>query len=133
MRMLALVTIAFVAACGSSSEPVDGPTPYGATVEAPPPNDNTPPSTNPVGEDPKKDPPAPPVTGTAHSLKDNRDRLIDTLATRKSKTRCALWTSLTPTQKGVFLTISDLLGKRSFMTTASDQVTGLDHIASVYE
>src|SRR5688572_23996771 len=56
----------------------------------------------------------------AHALKDNRDRLIDTLAKRKTKERCALWSALSATQKGVFLTISDLLGKRSFLTTGPE-------------
>ncbi len=134
MRVLAFLAIALVA-CGSSSspEPAPSPTPYGATVDAPPEDDAPPPpsTTTPPGEDPKKDPTA--QSSGAHSLKDNRDRLIDTLAKQKSKTRCDLWTSLSATQKGVFLTISDLLGKRSVMTTLADEVTALDHIVAVYE
>jgi hypothetical protein len=95
-------------------------------------------------------PPAPPPTSQTKSdplpstatLRDNRDRLIDTLAVRKSSTRCPLWTSLTATQKGVFLTITDLLGKRSFLTndpaggaprSGVDLETALDHVTKVYE
>lgn len=87
-------------------------------------------------------PPPPPASGIPATLRDNRDRLVDTLAARKSTTRCALWTSLTETQKGVFLTITDLLGKRSFLTndppngakrSGSDLETALDHVISVYE
>jgi hypothetical protein len=76
------------------------------------------------------------------TLAANRDRLIDTLAVRKTTTRCPLWTQLTATQKGVFLTITDLLGKRSFMTadppagtarTGADLEQALDHVTKVYE
>lgn len=74
------------------------------------------------------------------SLKDNRDRLIDTLARQRSTTRCPLWASLSATQRGVFLTITDLLGKRSFVTndppgarTGADLETALDHVEHLYE
>lgn len=67
------------------------------------------------------------------SLQDNRDRLIDTLAAVKGTTRCPLWKSLTPTQQGVFLTITDLLGKRSFMGASPSTGTALVHVTKVYE
>jgi uncharacterized protein (TIGR03437 family) len=57
------------------------------------------------------------VTGHGASLKVNRDKLLDTYATRiGAANRCVAWNSMTPSQKGVFLTITDLLGKRSFLT-----------------
>jgi hypothetical protein len=83
-----------------------------------------------------------PGTATPATLRDNRDRLVDTLATRKNTTRCPLWISLTATQKGVFLTITDLLGKRSFLTnnpaggakrSGADLEMALDHVTKVYE
>ena len=67
------------------------------------------------------------------TLKDNRDRLIDTLAVVKGTTRCPLWKALTPTQKGVFLTITDLLGKRTFMGASPSTGTALVHVTKVYE
>jgi len=57
------------------------------------------------------------VTVQGASLKVNRDKLLDTYATRiGAANRCVAWNSMTPSQKGVFLTITDLLGKRSFIT-----------------
>ena len=70
-------------------------------------------------------------TTQPRSLRDNRDRLLDSYAARKSLARCAAWSGLTATQKGVFLTITDLLGKRSFMSTTSTE-TALDHVTLVY-
>ncbi len=67
------------------------------------------------------------------SLKDNRDRLLDTLAVVKSTTRCPLWKALTPTQRGVFLTITDLLGKRSYMGKSPSSGMALPHVTKVYE
>jgi uncharacterized protein (TIGR03437 family) len=56
------------------------------------------------------------VTGQGASLKVNRDKLLDTYAARiGAANRCVAWNLMTPSQKGVFLTITDLLGKRSFM------------------
>lgn len=71
--------------------------------------------------------------GSSITLKDNRDRLIDTLAVVKGTTRCPLWKALTPTQKGVFLTITDLLGKRTFMGASPSSGTALVHVTKVYE
>lgn len=71
--------------------------------------------------------------GPSITLKDNRDRLIDTLAVVKGTTRCPLWKALTPTQKGVFLTITDLLGKRTFMGASPSTGTALPHVTKVYE
>jgi hypothetical protein len=51
----------------------------------------------------------------AANLTANRDRLIDTYAARLGTNRCAAWNGMTTSQKGVFLTISDLLGKRSWL------------------
>ncbi|HQU83267.1 MAG TPA: hypothetical protein PKY59_09095 [Pyrinomonadaceae bacterium] len=51
------------------------------------------------------------------SLKTNRDRLMNTYAQRYGYTNGAhAWSYLSPSQKGVFLTITDLLGRRTFMT-----------------
>lgn len=55
---------------------------------------------------------------SAASLQQNRDRLLDTYAQRLNKTRCQTWIDMTQVQKGVFLTITDLLGKRSFLYNA---------------
>jgi uncharacterized protein (TIGR03437 family) len=60
------------------------------------------------------------VTGQGASFKVNRDKLLESYATRiGAPNRCVAWNSMTPSQKGVFLTITDLLGKRSFMTNRS--------------
>jgi hypothetical protein len=122
--------VGLVAACGGSSSVDDQPaanvppneTPSGSAVshaaEAGAEND--------AGVDASR-------ASSPHSLKENRDRLFDTLAKRKAKERCALWTALSATQKGVFLTISDLLGKRSLMTNDPTSGTALDHVVSIYE
>lgn len=50
------------------------------------------------------------------SLKTNRDRLLDTYALHTGKAnRQQAWNEMTTTQKGVFLTITDQLGRRTFM------------------
>lgn len=50
------------------------------------------------------------------SLKTNRDRLLDYYASHTGQVnRYQAWNNLTTTQKGVFLTITDQLGRRTFM------------------
>lgn len=50
------------------------------------------------------------------SLKTNRDRLLDSYALRTGRAnRQQAWNEMTTVQKGVFLTITDLLGRRTFM------------------
>ncbi len=50
------------------------------------------------------------------SLKTNRDRLLDSYALHTGRmSRQQAWNEMTTTQKGVFLTITDLLGRRTFM------------------
>ncbi|MEQ1606981.1 MAG: hypothetical protein ABL999_19115 [Pyrinomonadaceae bacterium] len=50
------------------------------------------------------------------SLKINRDRLLsDYAADRGYPNGCAAWGAMTQSQKGVFLTITDLLGRRSMI------------------
>lgn len=134
----------FVAACGdepATKTPVsserttksgEGPLEPSAPANAPAPTSSV------------SDLPSGPAPATISSLTENRDRLLDTLAQRKSATRCSLWSSLTATQRGVFLTITDLLGRRSYMTNASgadstgrlskdDLAVALDHVTKVYE
>jgi hypothetical protein len=69
---------------------------------------------------------------TPATLSANRDRLLDTYASIHSEAdRCAAWAGFDDVQKGVFLTISDLLGKRTFMgSTRLD--TALDHVTKLY-
>ena len=50
------------------------------------------------------------------SLKTNRDRLLDSYAYEHGKgSRQRAWLDMTNSQKGVFLTITDLLGRRTLM------------------
>src|SRR5262249_20244244 len=50
------------------------------------------------------------------SLTAHRNRLLDTYATRiGAANRCVAWSGMTQSQQGVYLTITDLLGKRSYM------------------
>lgn len=50
------------------------------------------------------------------SLKTNRDRLLDSYAGHTGRAnRQQAWNEMTTVQKGVFLTITDLLGRRTFM------------------
>src|SRR5438552_14103567 len=50
------------------------------------------------------------------SLTTNRDRLLDSYASIQGLTNRQLaWNSMSPSQRGVFLTITDLLGRRSFL------------------
>lgn len=144
-----LALVLGVLACGETASPIPSPpdgTPAASHGSASPPpsgtndNGNTPPATSaPV----TPGSPAPPSTPSIPaSLHDNRDRLIDSLAAVKGVARCALWQSLTPTQRGVFLTITDLLGKRSYLTNpppngaprvGPDLEMALDHVTKVYE
>lgn len=128
------------AACGGESQPVGAAPPDAGVPGAPPPLADAAPTQAPVG-DAAPDAPAGPAPAP---LTANRDRLLDTLATHKgAATRCALWKGLTPTQAGVFLTVTDLLGKRSFMTNdppggakrtaAIELMTALDHVTKLYE
>lgn len=55
-------------------------------------------------------------TEAVASLKTNRDRLLDSYALQTGRAnRQQAWNEMTTTQKGVFLTITDLLGRRTFM------------------
>lgn len=50
------------------------------------------------------------------SLKTNRDRLLDSYALHTGRAnRQQAWNEMTIVQKGVFLTITDMLGRRTFM------------------
>jgi hypothetical protein len=50
------------------------------------------------------------------SLQTNRDRLLAQYASERGySSACEIWGNMTASQKGVFLTITDLLGRRSFM------------------
>lgn len=52
----------------------------------------------------------------AASLDDDRDRVLETYAGVKGVAdRCAAWSALNGTQKGIFLTHTDMLGNRSCM------------------
>lgn len=54
------------------------------------------------------------------SLKTNRDRLMHNYALTHGYANGAhAWSYMSPSQKGVFLTITDLLGRRTFMTPDS--------------
>lgn len=126
MRSLCLCLVVLASCAGSSSSsssfteegtdrtttsaPIDEPAPPAATASTA----SAPPSPSPAAP--------PPVT-----LRRHRDRLLDSLA-GTGKTRCALWAELTATQRGVFLTITDLLGQRSLLFGAS----ALDHVTKVY-
>lgn len=51
------------------------------------------------------------------TLQENRNRLLDGYATRIGATsRGDAWSRMTDTQKGVFLTITDMLGERAYLT-----------------
>jgi hypothetical protein len=61
------------------------------------------------------------------SLKINRDRLLDTYAAHTGRAdRYQAWNEMTNTQKGVFLTITDQLGRRTLMDP------NYNHTATVY-
>ncbi len=50
------------------------------------------------------------------SLKINRDRILTQYAYERGySSACQIWGTMTPSQQGVFLTITDLLGRRSYM------------------
>ena len=83
--VLAPMAVLLLAACGSVSEPVGAETPVTlrSAVESPP-------------------------GGLSESQ--NRDRLLDTLAEAHGRPdRCAEWNSMGPNQRGVFLTLTDLM------------------------
>lgn len=57
---------------------------------------------------------------TVVSLDHNRNRLLETLAMVKGyPDRCSLWSSFTASQRGIFLTHTDMLGSRSCMENSS--------------
>jgi hypothetical protein len=72
-------------------------------------------------------------------LVDSRDRLLDTYADAVGASRCQAWAGMTRDQRGVFLTITDLLGNRSWLTEepesgpreGDDLDTALDHVTRV--
>jgi hypothetical protein len=121
-----------LAACGLG---VEGEAPPAPVIERSPaapasPTADAPPA--PPGDPAAVAPPAPkPAT-----LRENRDRLLDTYAAHQSSARCPIWSSLSATQKGVFLTITDLLGHRSYVKAATPGTKGafmaLDHVTKVY-
>lgn len=50
------------------------------------------------------------------SLKTNRDRLLDSYAQQTGRAdRFQVWNEMSSSQRGVFLTVTDLLGRRTFM------------------
>jgi hypothetical protein len=71
------------------------------------------------------------TASTSSALGAARDRLLDLDAARLGVTRCARWEAMNTSERGVFLTITDLLGPRSPFGTgaAIDQVTGVWAIA----
>lgn len=75
---------------------------------------------------------------TAHSLGENRDRLFRTLTDRYGQDTCAAWGGMSPSQKGVFLTTTDLLGKRAFIDNGDEaradegQLMVLDRVTKLY-
>ncbi|MBX3220693.1 MAG: hypothetical protein KF795_09250 [Labilithrix sp.] len=146
MRTRSFLALLLLGCGAASGEPIPSPDPAAGSTGSdtsdtrPAPGDSAEPDA-PAGPDAPVTSPdggaAPPPT-----LRENRDRLIDTLATRRGTTRCPLWTELTDTQRGVFLTISDLLGKRSFVTNdppggkaraGADLAMALDHVTMVYD
>lgn len=65
----------------------------------------------------------------------SRDRLLDTMVDATHATRCDVWTGFDAVQKGVFLTLTDLLGGRSWLTEdpagprmGADLDMALDHV-----
>jgi hypothetical protein len=75
---------------------------------------------------------------SARSLSDNRERLFRTLAQRSGEDTCAAWSGMSASQKGVFLTTTDLLGKRVFIDNGDDarpdegQLMVLDRVDKLY-
>src|SRR5205807_10573596 len=64
------------------------------------------------------------------SLRVNRDRLLGSLATRKSATSCALWAALNLAERTVFLMVTAYLGdsaSRLYPPGFDDSETALDH------
>jgi hypothetical protein len=58
------------------------------------------------------------------SLTKNRDRLLDSYASQTGRAdRHQAWSEMSSSQKGVFLTITDLLGRRTFMNYNSNHST----------
>ena len=74
------------------------------------------------------------------SVTENRDRLLAEYGQRLGSDRCRVWNDLDEVQRGVFLTITDLLGNRSWMTNDQDGTertgatleTALDHVESIW-
>ena len=84
-----------------------------------------------------------PETPAPITLGDHRDRLLDSYAAVHALAdRCAAWSAFDDVQRGVFLTITDQLGKRSFLTlgpadpdeprTGDDLDMALAHVTTLY-
>lgn len=75
---------------------------------------------------------------SSHSLSDNRERLFRTFADRSGQDTCAAWGGMSPPQQGVFLTTTDLLGKRVFIENGDQarqdegQLMVLDRVTKLY-
>lgn len=75
----------------------------------------------------------------ARPLSENRDRIFATYARRQGMDVCAAWQAMDASQRGVFLTITDLLGKRSWLHPDPDGgvregdrlETALDHVVEL--
>lgn len=74
----------------------------------------------------------------AKSLTENRERLFATYADRLGQSTCDAWNGMTRPQQGVFLTTTDLLGKRVFIENGPDarpddgQLMVLDRTTKIY-
>ena len=63
----------------------------------------------------------------------HRDRLLGTLV--EGQDRCAAWSGLDEVQRGVFLTVTDLLGRRTALRAGDDDDDGdmaLDHVTRLW-
>lgn len=75
---------------------------------------------------------------TASTLGENRERLLSTYASRQGEGTCETWNAMTREQQGVFLTTTDLLGKRVFIDNGPDarpdegQLMVLDRVTKIY-
>lgn len=67
------------------------------------------------------------------TLQQNRDRLLDDYAARHAQTRCEAWGALSASQQGVFLTLTDLLGRRTIHLhdDGAGDDTALDHVLRI--
>lgn len=69
-----------------------------------------------------------------------RDRLLSEYAERYETDRCRVWDDFDEVQRGVFLTITDLLGDRSWLTNGEEGLertgpeldTALDHVVAIW-